>query len=361
MMPVCTLVVDWLSEHHAQLYTGFEILERLGVLTLRQRFEGADAGILRVEIANGPVLAYDMHDSAVVTNPGVLANCDWYFKRSWPDTGSSVSTKITPTALNYSVHAAFLSRHRLARTLHFRRSVRAAIDLAGVPLSHWLGRHSPIFAGTTEQVSARRADPANDRVLFLARAWDPDAPEIADQPAQREERHVINERRAACIRVLRKEVGPAFTGGLSPDHFSSTRYPDVVLANDRTTRRNHYLQSVSAHGVCVATKGLHQSNGWKLAEYVAFQRAIVSEALAFAVPHGFAEGTHYLAFSSVDTCVEQVLSLRTNHTRRAHMMQANAAYYRDFLHPAMAVARDLQKVGVLSLERVNALPEQLTV
>jgi hypothetical protein len=88
-----------------------------------------------------------------------------------------------------------------------------------------------------------------------------------------------------------------------------------------------------SHPICVATTGLHGSIGWKLGEYVAFSKAIVSEKLVFGVPGDFAPEKHYIEFSSPEGCVEAAVRLVENRDLRARLMSNNAAYYRKYVRP----------------------------
>jgi hypothetical protein len=92
----------------------------------------------------------------------------------------------------------------------------------------------------------------------------------------------------------------------------------------------------------VATTGLHGSTGWKLAEYVAFAKAIVSERLVYEVPGAFAPGRNYIEFTSPEECLNGAVRLIEDGALRQQLMQNNAAYYRDYLRPDALVRNALQ-------------------
>jgi ribosomal protein S18 acetylase RimI-like enzyme len=134
-----------------------------------------------------------------------------------------------------------------------------------------------------------RLDPP--KVLLLTRVWD--HRKMSGAKAEQWER--LNGLRAACIRALSVEFGPQFVGGLAPTPSALRDFPDLVV-DASTTRRSAYLGTMKSSRVCVATAGLRDSNGFRLAEYTAASRAIVSEPLSFEVPGPFGAGTHYLPF-----------------------------------------------------------------
>ena len=79
----------------------------------------------------------------------------------------------------------------------------------------------------------------------------------------------INSTRARCVELLRKEVGIAFYGGVAPDDFAQKHYSNAVLSDKRAFAKHNYLKILKEYPICVATKGLWHSIGFKFAEYIA--------------------------------------------------------------------------------------------
>ena len=96
--------------------------------------------------------------------------------------------------------------------------------------------------------------------------------------------------------------------------------------------------------VGVATSGLRGSNSWKLGEYVAASRAVVSETLYQEVPGGFEPGRNFVVFETPQECAEAVEGLLADSCRRRRMMEANREYYRRSLRPDALVWNTLQRV-----------------
>jgi hypothetical protein len=189
-----------------------------------------------------------------------------------------------------------------------------------------------------------RADP---NVLFLVAAYDP-----YDDPARSQEkiddRIFINETRARCVRLLKDALGPRFTGGFSPSRFTQEHYPDLVVPPGSTSQEN-YLRTLKSFPICVASTGLHGSTGWKLAEYVAFSKAILSERLVYDPPGAFEPPRNYIEFTSAEECLNGAVRLIEDTALRQQIMQNNAAYYRAYLRPDAlvrnALTTALEKVG----------------
>jgi hypothetical protein len=126
----------------------------------------------------------------------------------------------------------------------------------------------------------------------------------------------VDASRAAAVRTLRAGFGQRFIRRFQPTPYARANFPDCVI-DARIVRRRRYLQLMKQASVCIATRGLHQSNGWKLAEYVAASKPIVAEPLSYAVPGDFAPGTNYLEFRNPDALVAAVQELLADTARPA--------------------------------------------
>jgi hypothetical protein len=180
---------------------------------------------------------------------------------------------------------------------------------------------------------------APPKILFLVTAYDPD-----DHPdrsaAKAEERYQINETRASCLRLLKQALGPRFFGGFDRNPYTLERYPDLVVPR-AVTAQGSYIETMRSYPICVATTGLHDSIGWKLAEYVAFGKAIVSEKLNYEVPGEFAPERNYLEFSSAEECVVAAERLLEDAGLRKAMMTSNTRYYEAYVRPDALVLNAL--------------------
>jgi hypothetical protein len=341
--------------HLEQLLIGFRRLAQRKVLKLEvYKLSSAevDAGIELSAVLNGRWrILYDVKDgynfysgeknvySEVMDK--LLDDCDFYFKRSCrPSLNAALKTpeKVLPLGLNlgYTVLSMKASaKFFIKRVLHIDGGPSRPADIESLPMFD-----------------------AHPTVIFLARAWDPE--DIEDFPGGhdiaeiREQRMQINEMRAACIRACRNAFGAQFIGGLADSACTRKQFPDCAITDPNVTIRSRYLQLMKQCSIGIASTGLHDSIGWKFAEYIAAAKAIVSERLLAVVPGPFEEGKNYLEFNTVDGCVNSVARLLQDEGLRYQMMKNNFEYYRGYVEPTQLVLNSLLTV----LERTHTFTEE---
>ena len=194
------------------------------------------------------------------------------------------------------------------------------------------GMLRPLLRGDLRynRFEAVEEDGGNGKIAFLTRLYDPQAPEVENGDVAAERRQV-NDTRIGIIRALRQEYGDRAICGLARDDYSLAMAPDLVV-DGKITRKPAYLRKMKEASVCVASLGLHQSNGWKFAEYIAAGRAIVAERPVYEIPHAV-EGRNYLSFNDVDACLHNIGQLLQNRSMRIEMQSANRDYYQCHLRP----------------------------
>ena len=337
----CHIYANSETDHLRQIYTGFALLHRRGIINLRQTVEEKTLGRfeeshLRVVLDNRLTIYYDMHDCGEIL-PQHRENVDFYFKRSFAaDIVSQYpeKDKIFPFGFNYPVFRDAFDRFSIARSKLYKGKMRLKNIVRGIGLTTVSGRH-PQDVGNFEDLPNFDAEP---NVIFMAKIWNPDK---IENKTKREETEQINLERARCIALLRKEFGAKFFGGLVVDDYSQKYFKEFLLPSESISSQKNYLEVLKKYPISVTTKGLCNSNGWKLAEYIALSKAIVSEKLYYQPSGDFAENRNYLRFDTPDECVEKVVKLFEDKSLRDELMQNNFDYYQNFLRPDKLILNTL--------------------
>lgn len=340
----------------ARIITSFHMLKRDGLIELelvndskKSRIFPFDA-VVETE-ADGKRIAFDMGDRWALCDPkniSLLSKVDAYFARDYSEHESIVTPvvfrddpKVMPYGFNYN--SSYYGNPVLKPT--------GKMALLKYHLRYLSGYSRCLEPSYFEGCPDKKS---NDfRILFMARLWDPSSihidpalPEGANLYRQylKEEFSSINRTRIAVMRMLKQEFGQAFFGGMIEDTLSAKECPDLLLPRGMVRKKN-YLDRMKRSDICIGTMGLHKSIGWKMGEYVAASRAIVSEPLEYELPGDFAEGKNYLTFTTPEVCCEKVASLYSNPSRLFQMKEENHKYYLEFLEPRKQLLNALKAAG----------------
>ena len=284
-------------------------------------------------------IVFEISDHSNVFVNESLKLCDVYFKRSYylPDLrqlSSDLRRKIAPFGLIYPCRSAESTRRTLSALLPTwaleivkspARTIRRLLswELRGFLMSPDVAafEHPPDF-------------PLKRAVHFQSRIWEkeslgPDSPEEVNRP------------RVELTRLLKKEFGAAFHGGIVPTANAHRYCPDELSAQPK--RRSAYVAQSKRIMIGIYTRGLHHSMAFKLAEYLAGSKCIVAEPLRNELPSPLVAGRNYLEFSSPEECIERCNQIMKDETLANQMRKDNWDYYRREVRPDRRIAHCLDQ------------------
>jgi hypothetical protein len=348
----CKIYCHSVSVHTKQIYTGFFMLYKMGIVDLaqvivkekimdgtkKQDLRDAKHAHIRVTLNDGINLHYDTHDSQEI-DEAYLYEADYYFKRSYSseqlqDIGDQ-RRKIHPLGLNYLLYPTSLDWFGVQREVVLSKGIK---KLEAARYLYFLNRF--IFTPDIHHMWSAPNYYMPPKILFMVRTWNPD-----DNPGRLkvrvEERMEINEMRAQCIKILRKEFGENFYGGFNHTEFAKKNYKEYLMPENKLSSKKNYINLLKSYPICVATTGLYGSIGYKFAEYVAFSKAILSEKLNNEVPGNLMKDKNYLEFNSPEECVQYTEKLFSDKELRSFIMNNNAKYYHSHLRPDVLILNTL--------------------
>lgn len=329
-----SLLSTW--PHCSQILTGFLMLSEGGGYRVSikneeiQKHNPQNMAIVMAEY-HGKRIIYDMMDG--YQNPEgmkkLLDDCDYYFKRSYSTQKNQVlgfdeyNKKIYPLGMNYMVSCKGnpYSKESLKSMLFKLRGDK--------PNSYFTSDKFACPVIYKEGLT---------KVIFFTRLWDGE--------------NTINNTRIEVIRQLKKEFGGKFMGGIRDSELARRLAPDIIVSK-RQTERGRYLRMVQDSDICIGSTGLHDSIGWKTAEYVVMGKAIVCEELKYEVPGGFSPEKNYIPFSDAEGCVNAVEKLVNDPEYMYQMKLNNLMYYYQYLMPDRMIKRTLEIVDGRKSNTVN--------
>ncbi len=353
-----TVYAPSLHAHGSQVLSGLCELQARGLVQLRLAPRNECVGpayriIARVTHPANPSarrLCFDLSDAPEL-DIDVLDDVDVYFKRTHVDRtlhdlSSERRRKLRPYGLNYAcstptqIGAVARARRLIERVgapMHARNgNAPSLVHRLVRPSARWLAEqvlHTGPSSALPFSAFEASADAPASGIVFMTRLWRPMRPNDG--------RAAINEMRATLVRTLRERFGEFFVGGVERDEYSEAHYPDCVI--DSRTEKFEYVELMKSRLIGVATTGLHHSVGWKLAEYVAAARCIVTEPVDCRLPGDFAEGTHYLSFRDPSGCADLCQRILEDPEFAHRMRVSNQLYYRRELAPATMMLKRLRQ------------------
>jgi len=156
----------------------------------------------------------------------------------------------------------------------------------------------------------------------------------------------VNPPRAIFMRVARSRPGLRFEGGFVPTSEGSP--PELApLMAPRPYKMAEYLERTARSVVAFNTPAVHDCLGWKLGEFLALGKAIVSVPLKRELPEPLVHGKDiHFVDGDEDSMAAALDLLRRDHSYRQHLERNARAYYDKLLAPEVVTRRLLVAAGV---------------
>jgi len=335
------IVLDIDYSHNQQLssfYVGLELLRRKGFIDLSYSFSGSKSAFLFGSVGEKTFCIDCLDGNNWIVGDRQInleyfrneLNTDFILKRSYSSEliPFKPNSKVFPFGFNYPMGLAYRSHFS-----HFGQFLTNP---------YWTLRYFRMLSGYFDYrtFEAEPALPNTPKILFQVRLWDPSD---AKDPVNREHRVRINQFRIDCLYALKQNFPKLLIGGVSDSAIARKLCPELILPSEQVNR-NAYFSLVRESAIGIATTGLHESIGWKMGEYIAASRAIVSEELNYQVPGEFESGKNYLCFLNTDQLLSHVDSLVSNPVEILKMMKENYMYYYHYLRPDQLVWNALKQI-----------------
>ena len=357
----CHIYYHCQSLHMDQIYTGLSILHNAKLIDLTQsfwdqkeirqkKFGFPDLSPLKIQwmlliINNKLKVLYDTSDGALIDTK-ILKNVDYYFKRIYEEewikeniSEPEEQKKINPLGFNYGVFPNFrFDKYKIERDFKFAQKGPLGV-LKYIGSIYFPSRFRP----KVKQLEQRPNTKNSPKILFMVRAWDPYNDPNMD-PFHVNQRNEINETRAECISLLRDKYKSQFYGGFIHTDYAKKKYRDLLLSDNDLSDKKKYLLLLRAHPICIATTGLHGSVGWKMGEYIAHSKGIISEKFSVKVPGNFEEGKNYLSFDTPEDLQKTIDTLLVDQLLLSKIMENNHIYYNNYLRPDRLVLNTIETV-----------------
>lgn len=178
-------------------------------------------------------------------------------------------------------------------------------------------------------LKAYRAVPGrDDYVFFLAWPWSKHAEVNAD--------------RASFVKSMQELRGVTFEGGFVPlGRLNRKRAAPGLeeLTAGRQYRHGAYLRRLRLSAFAVNTPAVHDCLGWKLGEYFALGKAVISLPLTRVMPGHLEHGEQMHFIHDTAEATSAMRRLIDDRAYRRHLEQGARKYWESYLDPSVLVRR----------------------
>lgn len=148
-----------------------------------------------------------------------------------------------------------------------------------------------------------------------------------------------NPYRATFIRTCKSLPEIRFEGGLIKTHGDIPQEYEDVASNKRY-KFHEYFQNTMRSMFVFNTPAVHQCHGWKLGEYLAMGKAIISTPISNRLPFPFEDGKNLLVVHNQEELVEAIHRLSTDNELRRSLEESSRNIYTNYCSP-IAVMRSV--------------------
>ena len=370
-----TVFPDITGEYTSQVYAGLYDLRAKGEIEIKYKRTGFPRQnpldirrqfvLLKVssDRRTEPInICIDLIDGKSVESTEYLNWSDVYFKRSYREGNYQHpgQKKIVPYGFHYACTSlneqfwdraitSLLSNLNLANLrarpiLAIKRTLSQPVRFA--LLKH---RNSLLFTGIPMTEDIFDVPPSTNttaRIYYRTRVY---TPTMASKQYASGAIRRINDMRANTIRALKTHFGDQFIGGLRPTEFSLEHYGDCTMQEEIGFQG--HLKIMQSSLICVTTSGLFDSVDWKVPEYMAASRCIVSERLSYKAPIDLVDGLHISTFSTPGECVKNCQHLLDNPDLSQKMREAAYDYFQRYVRAESIMRNTLELAEISAVDR----------
>ena len=151
--------------------------------------------------------------------------------------------------------------------------------------------------------------------------------------------------RANFINAAKSVPGVNFEGGFAPRSRNDVPGFEAITLRSREAL-NVYHPNIQRSMVVFNTPAVLHCHGWKLGEFFAMGKAILSTSISREMPVRLQDGTHYLHTDGTQKDIAQKIEkLLTDPSLKTHLETAAASYYEELLSPQKVISQIIAHVS----------------
>ena len=281
------------------------------------------------------LLAFDFHDSNTFFSKEGLGKADFYFKRTYTEKevdfiSKKYSKRFYPMGIPFMLRPNKVFQKNRLKKLHLEQLIKQKFKINRnlfQNITKALNQHKTIWRGfvhTRKLLDFEKLVEAKDLTsTFYQKRFFPN--EI------NEDTRLVHEQRVAIVRLLKQNFEKYFVGGIKADKNLPEKFRDT--ASSIQGSQSQFLKALQDCGICIYTRGLGNSIGWTLPEFMSQGKAIIAEKQEVVFPQPLIHGKHLLYFDTFEELKDLIQQLIDQPELVRQLSKASRLYYDKFISP----------------------------
>lgn len=312
------------------------------------KHEAKKIAILKVYLKNNKsiLLGFDFNDSDSFFSLQALKQASYYFKRTYVRESVGLVQKEFPVVidplgipfmlkpdiiLNENKFKSIFICNRVLNKIKFSKNLFSILyKVLSKSREDWKTfKSTRTLSNFENQIESKKID-----AIFYQKRFFPNE--------NSEDTKSVHQQRIDIVRLLKKEFPDNFKGGIKDDENLPDKYKDCASTIDGS--QSEFLKIVKKSGICIYTRGLSNSIGWTLPEFMSQGKAIVAEHQSVVFPKALEHNVHLLYFSNTDELKTHINYL-LKHPEEIKRLSANARmYYENHISPKIYFETILKQI-----------------
>lgn len=281
------------------------------------------------------LIAFDLSDSPYDFPKKALEIADVVFKRTFFKEYTvflpqKFQDKLKPMGLPFMVKPNIYLHKRKIKFYFFWFNFKKSIKFDKSFLKRiidkykWSSNHWNTFFKTRKLSEFNKSDISNsDNKIFYQKRF---FPKESNNDVKE-----IHQQRVNLIRLLKDNFPDNFVGGLKLDPPLTDNFKDCISNIDGNPHA--FLEAFKSCGICVYTRGLTNSTGWTLPEFLSQGKCIVAEKTNVVFPNTLENNKDLMYFNTEEELLSICKRLIENPIIIKEISQNAISYYNDFINP----------------------------
>ena len=152
----------------------------------------------------------------------------------------------------------------------------------------------------------------------------------------------VHKQRVELINLLKNSFPLNFIGGLKKDAISIKLYPESISNIDGDPKG--FLKAMKNCGICIYSRGLVNSPGWTLPEFLSQGKCIVAEKIDIALPFPLENNVHVVFFNTNEELIEICEKLIADVPEINRIGKNAREYYEKHVAPSIFIENILNQI-----------------